>query len=96
MDRQALFKPASKKTWTATGADRLPEMFREAFREAMAPRRGPVQLNLPRDVLSRLAARATADAWGDAFKAERAAYLDRRDAEPPLGPFQGPSRRAAP
>ena len=27
-------------------------MFREAFRVAMAPRRGPVQLNLPRDVLS--------------------------------------------
>ena len=26
--------------------------MREAFREAMAPRRGPVQLNLPRDVLS--------------------------------------------
>jgi len=66
------------------------------FREAMAPRRSPVQRNLPRDVLSRLAARATADAWGDAFKAERAAYLDRRDAKPPLGPFQGPSRRAAP
>jgi acetolactate synthase-1/2/3 large subunit/sulfoacetaldehyde acetyltransferase len=27
-------------------------MFREAFRPAMTPRRGPVQLNLPRDVLS--------------------------------------------
>ncbi len=52
VDQQALFKPVTKKTWTATGADRVPEMFREAFREAMAPRRGPVQLNLPRDVLS--------------------------------------------
>ncbi|MDG2403444.1 MAG: thiamine pyrophosphate-binding protein, partial [Paracoccaceae bacterium] len=30
----------------------LPEMFREAFRVAHAPRKGPVQVNLPRDVLS--------------------------------------------
>lgn len=52
VDQQALFKPVTKKTWTATGADRVPEMMREAFREALAPRRGPVQLNLPRDVLS--------------------------------------------
>ena len=52
VDQQALFKPVTKKTWTATGADRVPEMFREAFRTALTPRRGPVQLNLPRDVLS--------------------------------------------
>lgn len=52
VDQQALFKPVTKKTWTATHADRIPEMFREAFRVAMTPRRGPVQLNLPRDVLS--------------------------------------------
>ena len=52
VDQQALFKPITKKTWTATSTDRVPEMFREAFRTAMTPRRGPVQLNLPRDVLS--------------------------------------------
>jgi acetolactate synthase-1/2/3 large subunit/sulfoacetaldehyde acetyltransferase len=52
VDQQALFTPVTKKTWTATAADRVPEMFREAFRVAMTPRRGPVQLNLPRDVLS--------------------------------------------
>ncbi len=56
VDQQALFKPITKKTWTATAADRVPEMFREAFRVAMTPRHGPVHLNLPRDVLS-----ATAD-----------------------------------
>ena len=56
VDQQALFKPVTKKTWTATSVDRVPEMFREAFRVALTPRRGPVQLNLPRDVLS-----ATAD-----------------------------------
>lgn len=52
VDQQSLFKPVTKKTWTATSAERVPEMFREAFRVAMTPRRGPVQLNLPRDVLS--------------------------------------------
>ncbi|MCE2516694.1 MAG: thiamine pyrophosphate-binding protein [Alphaproteobacteria bacterium] len=52
VDQQSLFTPVTKKTWTATSAARVPEMFREAFRVAMTPRRGPVQLNLPRDVLS--------------------------------------------
>ncbi|MFT5399766.1 MAG: thiamine pyrophosphate-dependent acetolactate synthase large subunit-like protein, partial [Gammaproteobacteria bacterium] len=53
VDQQALFTPVTKKTWTVTQSERIPEMFREAFRVAMAPRRGPVQLNLPRDVLSK-------------------------------------------
>jgi acetolactate synthase-1/2/3 large subunit/sulfoacetaldehyde acetyltransferase len=52
VDQQSLFKPVTKKTWTVTSAARVPEMFREAFRIAMTPRRGPVQLNLPRDVLA--------------------------------------------
>ena len=55
VDQQALFKPITKQTWTVTSTDRVPEMFREAFRVAMSPRRGPVQLNLPRDVLSETA-----------------------------------------
>ncbi len=52
VDQQALFKPVTKKTWTVTQTERVPEMFREAFRTAMTPRRGPVQLNLPRDILA--------------------------------------------
>ena len=52
VDQEALFKPITKKTWTVPSAIRVPEMFREAFRVANAPRKGPVQLNLPRDVLS--------------------------------------------
>ena len=48
----ALFTPVTKKTWTAPSTDRVPELFREAFRTALSPRRGPVQLNLPRDVLA--------------------------------------------
>ena len=52
VDQQALFTPVTKKTWTVTSTDRVPEMFRAAFRLALTPRRGPVQINLPRDVLS--------------------------------------------
>ncbi|WP_370211270.1 thiamine pyrophosphate-binding protein [Roseovarius sp.] len=53
VDQQALFRPVTKKTWTVTDTARVPEMVRESFRVAMAPRRGPVQLNLPRDILSK-------------------------------------------
>lgn len=52
VDQQALFTPITKKTWTAPSTDRVPELVQEAFRVANAPRKGPVQLNLPRDVLS--------------------------------------------
>ncbi|MGB2492904.1 MAG: thiamine pyrophosphate-binding protein, partial [Candidatus Puniceispirillum sp.] len=55
VDQQALFAPVTKKTWTVTQTARVPEMFREAFRVAMAPRRGPVQINLPRDILAETA-----------------------------------------
>jgi acetolactate synthase-1/2/3 large subunit/sulfoacetaldehyde acetyltransferase len=52
VDQQALFKPVTKRCWTVTQAARLPEAVREAFRTALAPRRGPVALNLPRDLLA--------------------------------------------
>lgn len=52
VDQQSLFKPVTKKTWTVTRSARLPEMVHEAFRTAMAPRRGPVVLNMPRDILA--------------------------------------------
>jgi thiamine pyrophosphate-dependent acetolactate synthase large subunit-like protein len=52
VDQQSLFRPITKKTWTLTQASRIPEMMREAFRTAMTPRRGPVMLNLPRDLLA--------------------------------------------
>ena len=52
VDQQALFTPITKKTWTVTSTERVPEMVREAFRVANAPRKGPVQLNFPRDVLA--------------------------------------------
>ncbi len=52
VDQQSLFTPVTKKTWTVPSCDRVPELMREAFRTALTPRRGPVQINLPRDVLS--------------------------------------------
>lgn len=52
VDQEALFKPITKKTWTVPSTDRVPEMVREAFRVALSPRQGPVQLNLPRDILA--------------------------------------------
>ena len=38
VDQQALFTPITKKTWTVPSTDRVPEIFREAFRTALAPR----------------------------------------------------------
>lgn len=52
VDQQALFKPITKRCWTVTQSARIPEAVREAFRTALAPRCGPVALNLPRDLLA--------------------------------------------
>lgn len=52
VDQQSLFKPITKKTLMLTQTARVPEMVREAFRVAMSQRRGPVLLNLPRDLLA--------------------------------------------
>lgn len=52
VDQQSLATPLTKGRWTVPSADRIPELFREAFRTALTPRRGPVQVNLPRDVLA--------------------------------------------
>ncbi len=71
VDQQALFTPVTKKTWTAPSTDRVPELVREAFRTAMTPRRGPVQLNLPRDVLAARAEFAPMQT-PDAYRAQSA------------------------
>ena len=52
VDQQSLFKPITKKTWTITKTKKIPKIFSKAFNLAMSPRRGPVQLNLPRNILS--------------------------------------------
>ena len=55
IDQQSLFKPITKKTWTITKVKNIPKTFSKAFNLAMSPRRGPVQLNLPRNILSETA-----------------------------------------
>jgi acetolactate synthase-1/2/3 large subunit/sulfoacetaldehyde acetyltransferase len=83
VDQQALFRPITKRTMTVTQASRLTEAVREAFRTALAPRRGPVALNLPRDLLAQtlesapIAPRTATDvlAAGDPDAIARAARL---------------------
>ncbi len=52
VDQQSLFAPITKKTWTVTQGERIPEMMCAAFSVALAPRQGPVAINLPRDILA--------------------------------------------
>ena len=52
VDQEALFRPVTKQTWNVPSTARVPEIIQEAYRVANAPRKGPVQVNLARDVLS--------------------------------------------
>ena len=52
LDQQSLFSPITKKTWTVTNAKKIPAVFNDAFSLAMSPRRGPVCINLPRNILA--------------------------------------------
>ena len=52
LDQQSLFTPITKKTWTVTNAKKIPDTFSKAFNLAMSPRRGPVCINLPRNILA--------------------------------------------
>ena len=55
VDQQSLFKPITKKTWMISKVKKIPKIFSQAFSLAMSPSRGPVQLNLPRNILSETA-----------------------------------------
>ena len=52
LDQQSLFKPITKKTWTVKNAKKIPQVFSNAFKLAMSSRRGPVCINLPRNILA--------------------------------------------
>ncbi len=51
-DLVSMFKPVTKYAVQVTKADRIPELLRAAFRAAMTGRRGPVFVEIPRDVLN--------------------------------------------
>lgn len=52
VDQRALFAPITKLAIDVPRAERIPELIRHAFRVAMAGRKGPVLVNLPRDLLN--------------------------------------------
>ena len=52
IDQPALFTPISKRNFVVPSAERLPEMLDQALRLAMSGRRGPVVVNVPRDLFS--------------------------------------------
>ena len=52
LDQQSLFKPITKKTWTVKNSKEIPKVISSAFNVAMTPRRGPVCINLPRNILA--------------------------------------------
>lgn len=52
IDQQALFAPIAKRNITVPKAERLPEFVKEAVRLANSGRRGPVVLNIPRDMFA--------------------------------------------
>ena len=52
LDQQSLFKPITKKTWLVKNVKKIPEVFSKAFKLAMSPRKGPVCINLPRNILT--------------------------------------------
>jgi len=52
LDQHTLFLPVTKRVMTVTRPERVPEFLLEAFRVANAGRRGPVVVNIPRDLLN--------------------------------------------
>jgi acetolactate synthase I/II/III large subunit len=51
-DLVSMFRPVTKLALSVTQPQRIPEMLRAALRAAMTGRRGPVLLDIPRDVLN--------------------------------------------
>lgn len=51
-DLISMFKPVTKLALQITKPERIPELMRTALRTAMTGRRGPVLVDLPRDVLN--------------------------------------------
>ena len=51
-DLVSMFKPVTKLALSITRPERIPDLLRAALRAAMTGRRGPVLVEIPRDVLS--------------------------------------------
>ena len=55
LDQLTLFRPVTKAQIQIQRGDRVPELVRHAFRVAMAGKKGPVLVDLPRDMLNETA-----------------------------------------
>jgi thiamine pyrophosphate-dependent acetolactate synthase large subunit-like protein len=55
LDQLTLFRPVTKAQIQIQRGDRVPELIRHAFRVAMAGKKGPVLVDLPRDMLNETA-----------------------------------------
>ncbi|MGB7542834.1 MAG: thiamine pyrophosphate-binding protein [Burkholderiales bacterium] len=51
-DQVAMFRPLTKWSVQVPQAERIPELFRHAFRIATSGKKGPVHIDLPRDLLN--------------------------------------------
>src|SRR5207244_9976760 len=65
-DLVGMFKPVTKLALTVNKPERIVEGLRTALRAAMSGRRGPVLVEIPRDVLSETVDAATLDGGGGA------------------------------
>ena len=52
LDQQSLFEPVTKKTITLKNSKNIPNAISDGFNISMSPRRGPVCINLPRNLLA--------------------------------------------
>src|SRR5215475_11211549 len=52
IDQHVLFQPVTKRTFSVPRPERIPEFILEAFRVANTGRRGPVVVNIPRDLFN--------------------------------------------
>ncbi len=53
VDQQSLFTPVTKKSFKISHTKDIHSVIQEAFKVAITPRMGPVNINLPRDVMGK-------------------------------------------
>ena len=53
VDQQSLFTPVTKKSFKVSDTENIHSVMQEAFKVAITPRMGPVNINLPRDVMGK-------------------------------------------
>ena len=53
VDQQSLFTPVTKKSFKISDTKDIQSVMQEAFKVAITPRMGPININLPRDVMGK-------------------------------------------